>query len=152
MLDVGSLAAYPDRLNAIIAGYPQPLATYWRKRCSVAMGVWPLGYYREIYDADGNFLGYSGRAETFGDRIVGSYADKSAWYSPEVFKTQLDAVNAHSPVYNWIYGHGDVFCQWNQEQWDYYQQGAHRSFGNVMLPTDKNVDAFPAVIANQARR
>jgi|GEM_PF-1588477 len=152
MLSSGSLAAYPDRVNAIIAEYPPPLASYWRKRCSVAIGMWPLGYYRPIYDADGNFLGYSGKEEDFGNQLVGSYADKSAWYPPEVFALQIDAVNASYPAYNWIYGHGDVFCQWSQEQLHYYQQFTHRSFGNAVLPTDPNVDAYLDVIANQSRR
>jgi len=151
MLDAGSLAAYPGQVNAIIAKYPSPLVNYWYKRCSVAMGVWPLGYYREVYDANGNFLGYSGREENFGDQLVGSYADKSAWYSPEVFASQMAGVNTCSATYNWIYGHGDVFCQWTQDQRYYYQQYHHSSFGNVLLPTDKNVDAYLDVIANQTR-
>jgi len=152
MRDVGGLAVFPEQLNAVITeeSAERP-AEYWRERCSVVMGVWPLGYYRAINDENGKFIDWSGKEEVFGNEIVGSYADKSEWYPPEEFNAQMAGVNTFCPRYNWIYGHGNVFFQWTEEQMAKYKQGAHQSFGNALLPTAKNLDAYLAIIAKPMR-
>jgi len=149
LTDPAALASYPDRVSAAVADdCPAPVVRYWRQRCSVAMGVWPLGYYREITGPDGKFLGWTGKKDVFGDKIVGSYADKSEWYSAAEFAEQMAGVNSFCPRYNWVYGHGDVFWQWTDEQLKTYRQGVHKSVGNATLPTVKNLAEYFAAIAN----
>jgi hypothetical protein len=129
---------------------PAKLVPYWKKRCSIALGAWPLGYYRPIMK-DGKRIGWSGREETFGDELVGSYADKSAWYTPEVFATQMTGLNSFSPRYNWIYAHGDVFWQWSEAQKEHYEGMVGNRIFNVLLPTAPNIDDYLAVLAHPMR-
>lgn len=150
--DPGGLAGFPEAIDAWVADEcPPPLPDYWRRRCSVVLGAWPLGYYRAIHDADGKFLGYSGKQETFGDRIVGSYADKSEWYSADVFAVQMAGLNTFSPRYNWIYGHGCVFWQWSEEEARRYSAGVHPAGSNQTLPTVPNLADYFAVLAHPQR-
>jgi len=148
MTGAAALSKFPGRLDAIIQDEcPKALADYWKKRCTVVMGAWPLGYYREILDANGKFAGWSGKKEVFGDKIIGSYADKSEWYPPSEFKEQMAGLNTYCPRYNWIYGHGDVFWQWTEEELKKYQQCAHKSVGNATLPTLTNLQEYIEAIA-----
>ncbi|MCC7492756.1 MAG: hypothetical protein IT204_10430 [Fimbriimonadaceae bacterium] len=145
--DPGGLAGYPGRIDEWIADEcPEPLVTWWRRRGSVVLGAWPMGYYREVHDAAGKMLGYSGRQEQFGDQIVGSYADKSAWYSPEVFAKQMAGLNSYSPRFNWIYGHGCVWWQYSEADKAKYTAGVHQALSNALLPTAPNLAAYAAVI------
>ncbi|HRS93653.1 MAG TPA: hypothetical protein P5179_00105 [Candidatus Latescibacteria bacterium] len=114
---------------------------YWMRRGSIATGMWPLGYYRMVMDASGRFMGYSGKTETFGDRIVGSYADKSANFPPEEFRRQYAAVRQISREYAWIYGHGPVLWQMSETARRRY----HAAY-NDTLPTDVNLEAYLAVL------
>ena len=127
---------------------PEPLPEYWRRRYSVAMGAWPLGYYRSITDELGNHVGWSGREETFGDEMVGSYADKSENYPPDDFKRQMAAINTFCPRYNWIYGHGATWWQNTPEEIGLFQRSAHRSVSNAALPTVPNLQEYVDVLAN----
>lgn len=148
MTSPAALAKYPARVSTLIEEeFPGPLAEYWRRRCTVAMGAWPLGYYRPITDAAGTFVGWAGKQETFGDTVIGSYADKSEWYTPAVFKEQMAALNTFCPRYNWIYGHGCVFWQWTEAELKKYQATAQRSVGNATLPTVPNLAAYTDSIA-----
>ena len=115
--------------------------SYWRERCSIALGGWPLGYYREVFDENGNFLGYSGREETFGNKVVGSYADKSARFSPEEFRQQYAGMLMGSKYYCWIYGHGATWWQFSPE--DVKKYG---NVGNSALPVDENLQAYIQVV------
>jgi hypothetical protein len=143
-----ALAKYPGRVTALIdEELPGPLADYWRRRCSVAMGAWPLGYYRTVTDPAGKSLGYAGKKEIFGDKVIGSYADKSEWYTPAVFKEQMAGLNTFCPRYNWIYGHGCVFWQWTEAELKKYQSCAHRSASNATLPTVTNLAEYTEAIA-----
>jgi hypothetical protein len=147
--NIDELANYTQNLQDEIQEKITPATLpYWKSHCSVALGAWPLGYYRAINDEDGKFLGWSGRKEIFGDKIVGSYADKSAWYTPQVFADQMAGLNSFSPRYNWIYAHGDVFWQWTPEQKTHYESMAHKSIFNVLLPVVSNLQQYFQVIAH----
>lgn len=117
---------------------------YWMRRGSIATGMWPLGYYRMITDASGIMLGYSGRAETFGNRIVGSYADKSSNYSAQDFRRQYGAVRQFSREYSWIYGHGPVLWRMTEAERRRY----HAAY-NDTLPVDANLGAYLAVLTEK---
>jgi len=141
--DPASLAAYPETVaDAIVEQLPGKVAEYWTKHCTVALGAWPLGYYREVRDASGKVLGWSGRKETFGDRIVGSYADKSGWYPPDEFARQMAGLAAFSPRYNWVYAHGATFWQLSEEEAARYARRAHKSMSNATLPVVKDLQAY----------
>jgi hypothetical protein len=116
-------------------------AEYWKRKCSISLGGWPLGYYREILDENGNRLGYSGRVEKFGNEIVGSYADKSRNYSPEDFRNQYAGMLLGSKQYCWIYGHGATW--WHFTEADVAKYG---NVGNSTLPVDDQLEAFKAVV------
>ncbi len=116
-------------------------AQYWKKTCSIVLGGWPLGYYRDILDEDGNRLGYSGRVEKFGNKIVGSYADKSHNYSPEDFRNQYAGMLLSGKKYCWIYGHGATW--WHFTEADVARYG---KVSNSTLPVDKQLDAFKSVL------
>ncbi len=145
--DVGGLQSYAqsvrEEIDEVLS--PSQLA-YWKTRGTVVLGAWPLGYYRDMGIVDGKPV-YSGRKETFGDELVGSYADKSAWYAPEVFATQMAGLNTFSPKYNWIYAHGTVFFQWSEADKAKYLSGAHQATSNATLPTDPNLEKYFEVLA-----
>ena len=141
--DPAALALAPKAIDTAIAeSYEKRLVAYWQKRCSVALGAWPLGYYRQILDAAGKDLGWSGKKEVFGDKIVGSYADKSEWYTPEVFRTQMAGLNTFSPRYNWVYSHGAVYWHFTPEQIEHYRKGVHQSMSNAHLPVVPNLQQY----------
>ena len=114
---------------------------YWQKKCSISLGGWPLGYYRDIVDEDGNRIGYSGRVERFGNELVGSYADKSSNYSPEDFRNQYAGMLLGSKKYCWIYRHGATW--WHFTQADVARYG---KVSNSALPVDEQLDAFKSVL------
>jgi hypothetical protein len=144
-VDTLGLIHYVHRLESKITSIlDESTANYWRKRCSISLGGWPLGYYREILDEDGNRLGYSGRAETFGDKIVGSYADKSSYFSPEDFRNQYAGLLLGSKKYCWIYGHGATW--WHFTEDDVARYG---NVSNSTLPVDKQLDAYKAVVGEK---
>jgi hypothetical protein len=149
--DAASLGSFANDLQAtILEKLPASLHDYWKSRCSLSLGVWPFGYYREIIGPDGKPLGYSGRKEIFGDKIVGSYADKSARYSPQEFASQMAGVNTYSPRYNWVYGHGDVFTHMTPKQIAHYKTAVHQSLFNVEVPTSPNLEEYFKLIAEPA--
>jgi hypothetical protein len=146
--DVPGLSDYVRNVEAGIEGILTPeLMPYWKKHGSLAIGGWPFGYYRAIFDKDGKILGYAGRADVSGDKLIGSYADKSAWYTPEVFATQMAAMNSFSPRYNWIYGHGDVFTHLPPELIARYKTGMHQSLHSVEIPVAPNQEAYFEILA-----
>ncbi|MBC8472792.1 MAG: hypothetical protein H8D56_25300 [Planctomycetes bacterium] len=125
----------------ILKNLDQPAARYWRKNCSISLGGWPLGYYREIRDESGERLGYSGRVEKFGDKIVGSYADKTSNYPPEDFRNQYAGMLLTSKRYCWIYGHGATW--WHFTDADVAKYG---SVSNSALPVDERLNDYKAVL------
>lgn len=148
MVSISALGNFANKVQTETQkALPADLVPYWKKYCSVALGAWPLGYYRAIMK-DGKRIGWSGREETFGDKIVGSYADKSAWYTPEIFKIQMTGINTFSPRYDWIYAHGDVFWQWTEEQKKHYEGMTNNRIFNVLLPTVPNLQEYFDVLAH----
>ena len=119
----------------------EPDRRYWNERCSIALGGWPLGFYRKVYDEHGKFLGYSGKEETFGNKVVGSYADKSRRFSPEEFRQQYAGMLMASKYYCWIYGHGATWWQFSPEDEKKYGQ-----VGNSALPVDDRLEEFEQII------
>lgn len=118
-------------------------AACWAAKGKIALGAWPLGYYREVKDSAGKFLGWSGKREKFGDQIVGSYADKSDRYPIEEFRAQLAAIRTYSDRYCWIYGHGASWWQVTEEQADRYEeriQSLPRE--NFLLATAPNIEDY----------
>ena len=123
---------------------PEPARTYWLQKCDVALGLWPLGYYRAITDKDGKFLGWSGRKETFGDKIVGSYADKSENYPVAEFRPQLAAARTFGGKYCWIYSHGMSWWQMTPEENEKYKATSLQPYSSAtyQLPTVPNIAEY----------
>ncbi len=117
---------------------------YWTSHGDVALGVWPLGYYRAITDADGKFVGWSGREEVFGDEIVGSYADKSEKYPLPEFRAQFAAARTLSRKYVWVYGHGSAWWQFTPEMEAKYKAESRQFFPGeaYLLPTVPNIAEY----------
>lgn len=130
---------------------PAKVRAWWQKYGDVAVGCWPLGYYRAITDKDGKFLGWSGKKETYGDAITGSYADKSENYPIGEFRQQLAAARTFSGKYCWIYGHGVSWAQYTPEQVEHYKQASLSSFpaANWILPTVPNIEEYYKIAASR---
>jgi hypothetical protein len=142
MVNTLSLLHYAQSLNSkILDKLDETAAKYWRQKCSIALGGWPLGYYRDILDENGQRIGYSGKVEKFGDKIVGSYADKSSNYSPEDFRNQYAGMLLAGKQYCWIYGHGATW--WHFTEADVAKYG---NVGNSTLPVDERLDDFKSVL------
>lgn len=122
----------------------------WRERGGIALGAWPLGYYRALKGPGGRTRGWSGREESFGDNAVGAFADKSARYSPEELRVQLAALRAFSNGYVWVYGHGSSWWQVTEEQADRYAKRTEPfPRGNYLVPTVPDVAAYYRVAAER---
>jgi len=123
-------------------------AEQWRVRGAIALGAWPLGYYRPLRDAAGAVTGWSGRQESFGDRPVGAFSDKSANYSPQQFRAQLAALRGYSDSYCFVYGHGSSWWQVSDEQAKTYSSRLYPfAAENYALPTVSNITQFHEVAA-----
>jgi len=139
------LLRYGQQLDEIVEGVaPDEVWPYWRERCSISYGLWPLGYYREIFDDRGQFLGYGGKRESFGDEPVGSYADKSENYGVEEFRRQLAASRMVCKRYVWIYCHGSTFWHLNEAQMKKY--GGNKSDS---LPVVPNLTEYLGVLGRR---
>jgi hypothetical protein len=142
MVNTLGLFHYTQSLNTkIMDNLDETSRRYWKERCSIVLGGWPLGYYRDILDENGERIGYSGKVEKFGDKIVGSYADKSSNYSPEDFRNQYAGMLLAGRRYCWIYGHGATW--WHFTKADVAKYG---NVGNSTLPVDERLDDFKAVL------
>ena len=145
MTSVLGLLHYSQKLQSdILKALDDSSAQYWNKKCSIALGGWPLGFYRKIEDENGHFLGYSGHKEIFGDQVVGSYADKSSRFSPQKFRNQYAGMLLGSKYYCWIYGHGATW--WHFSKADVKKYG---NVGNSALPVDEQLNAFKDVIRHK---
>ena len=146
MTGIYGLVHYAFILESQIVQQLDPACTsYWQENCFIALGGWPLGYYRKIFDRDGTFLGYGGRREKFGDEIVGSYADKSRRFSPSKFSEQYAGLLLGSRRYCWIYGHGATW--WHFSPRDAAEYGA---VGNSALPVDPQLEQFKSVVREKS--
>lgn len=142
MVNTLGLIHYAHSLDSkILDNLDASTGRYWREKCSISLGGWPLGYYRDILDPNGERIGYSGKVEKFGDKIVGSYADKSSNYPQEDFRNQYAGLLLAGRRYCWIYGHGATW--WHFTEADVAKYG---SVGNSTLPVDERLEDFKAVL------
>lgn len=108
------LLQYPASIDvAVMTLVNKAAQRYWQKHCSLALGCWPLGYARPITDASGAAVGWGGRAEIFGDEVVGEYADRGPRYPIEQFREQFGAAMTVGSKYVWIDAHGPTW--WSDE-------------------------------------
>ncbi len=96
---------------------------FWRDKCSIALGMFPLGK---------------------------AYDNKAARYSSDVFKNQLWEMARLSPKYVWIYDHGTAWFQLKAQDADRYTKGGRWIWEKryQVLPTDPNIDEYYAVLRN----
>ncbi|MBZ0190647.1 MAG: hypothetical protein K8F34_03010 [Candidatus Kuenenia stuttgartiensis] len=94
---------------------------FWKERCSVALGMWPLGK---------------------------SYSDKSARYSPVKFKEQFLQTTALSPKYVWIYACGAPWWQMKKAEVKKYTANGRWIWEkkNQALPMDPAIKEYYAVV------
>lgn len=96
----------------------------WDVDTNLAIGMFPLGYYRQLPSAQDQRWYYAGKAEIFGDAKLppgdtslrgGSYYDKSSYgyLTADQYFGQLAAYRQAFPRarYIWIYGHGGALYQ-----------------------------------------
>ena len=141
----GFLSYYATLVSSMRELLDDDLFAYWTRRCSINPGLWPLGYYRDVTDDEGNFLGYTGKDETFHGEVVGSYSDKSSNYSVDEFRNQFGTVAALGVKYFWIYCHGQVL--WRMTPEEMVRFNGSRS---DTLPVDENLEGYIDVM-RQAR-
>lgn len=100
---------------------------FWDERCSVALGMWPLG--RE-------------------------YDNKSAHYSPAEFKRQFSQAASLSPKYIWIYDHGSAWFQLKAGDVVKYTRGGRAIWGKdyQQLPTDPHIDDYYSVLRDYKKQ
>ena len=94
---------------------------FWMDKCSIALGMWPLGE---------------------------SYEDKAARYTIAQFGEQFRAAVALSPRYVWIYGHGAAWWQLTPDEAKSYSEASGVMWEPKVqvLPTTPIIDQFIAVV------
>ena len=137
----GILSYYAAIVETMQELLDDDLMSYWHRRCTINPGLWPLGFYKDVLDDDGNRIGYTGKDETFHGRVVGSYADKTSNYSVGDFRHQFGTVVATGARYFWIYCHGQVLWQMTEEEMHLF----HGSTSDT-LPVDENLQDYVAVM------
>jgi len=80
---------------------------YWQRRCGIALGGWPLGYYREVRDEEGRVIAIVNKK----GEPAQSKSDKSSYYPPEEFEEQMRTFESLCSRYIWIYAHGSAWWQ-----------------------------------------
>lgn len=97
--------------------------SFWRDKCSLAIGMWPLGK---------------------------EYNNKTARYSPADFQRQFSQAVALSPKYVWIYDHGWAWLQLSKTEAEKYTKGGRWILAEEYqsLPTDPNIDKYYSVLRN----
>ncbi|RLC46127.1 MAG: hypothetical protein DRH57_06675 [Candidatus Cloacimonadota bacterium] len=120
---------------------------YWKRYCHWAPGLWPLGYYRAIYNKNNERIGYTGNYGKFMDRLVGSFADKSERYPKEIFAELVSKVSCKYE-YFWIYGHGSAWWQLTDNEIQRYKTSTHqlwRQESQKLLPVN-NIDDYYEIL------
>ena len=127
---------------------PGDIAEYWKRRCSIAPGLAPLGYLRPIRDASGKRIGFGGRSEIFGDRPIEPGEDKSGNYPPDTFQAVYSAARMTSRRYVWIYSSGPSWYQMSDQEYERY--GGHWTQKIALAPNFEEylkVVRHPKIIA-----
>ncbi len=140
-----------DVMETTARGLTPEAREYWEQHGQVALGLWPLGYYRPIMDDNGEFVGWSGREEVFGNEIVGSYADKSENYPLGEFAVQHAAARTFGGRYLWVYGHGSSWWQFTSEMDAHYKAQSLQPYpsANYLVPTVANIAEYYEVAASR---
>ena len=121
MRDADWIARYGYGMDRTILDELAPdVANYWARRCGISVGLSPLGYLRFVRDEHGRRLGYGGRPEVFGDRILKAGEDKSGNYSAETFAETHAAARMVSRRYVWVFSGGPVWWQMTDDQLERY--------------------------------
>lgn len=105
--------------NTMIEHVEDPV--FWMERCSIALGMWPLGK---------------------------SYSDKSARYSVAQFNEQFLQATALSPQYVWVYDHGTAWFQMKKEEIEKHTANGRWIWGkeNQVLPMDPAIKEYYAIV------
>jgi hypothetical protein len=96
---------------------------FWKEKCSLAIGMWPLGK---------------------------EYNNKVARYSPAFFKRQFSQAAFLSPKYVWIYGHGASWYYLKEEDVKKYTKDGKWIWAKEyqILPTDANINEYYSILRN----
>lgn len=96
---------------------------FWQEKCSLAIGMWPLGK---------------------------EYDNKSARFLPSVFEGQFLQAVALSPKYVWIYDHGVAWFQLKGEEAGKYTKDGRWIWEKryQILPTDPNINEYYSILRN----
>jgi hypothetical protein len=132
--------------RALMDDLPESLGDYWVNRCGIGLGLAPLGYLRFIRDEQGRRLGYGGRADVFGDRILEMGEDKSGNYSAETFAETYAAARMVSRGYIWVFAGGPVWWQMTEDQ-----RERHGGSNVATLPLIDDFDRYTESIRTPKR-
>jgi hypothetical protein len=116
---------YRDEFDAMALNSRDP--QFWRERCSIAIGMWPLG--RE-------------------------YWDKSSNYSAQEFQEQFEVAKKLSPKYVWIYDHGAAWYRMQDSEIKKYTANKRWIWEPhyQALPTDPLVSSYYDVVRGTIAR
>jgi hypothetical protein len=122
VIDIKSLTEKYSMINNTMTEHSED-PVFWRERCSIALGMWPLGK---------------------------EYNNKAARYSSSAFKEQFSQAVTLSQKYVWIYAHGAAWFQLNREDADKYTNDGRQIWRKEfqMLPPDPNIDEYYSVLRN----
>jgi hypothetical protein len=138
------IARYGYGLDRILMDDLGPaVSDYWKRRCGISLGLSPLGYLRFIRDENGKRLGYGGRPEIFGDRIIRGGEDKSGNYGPDVFKATHAAAGMVSRKYVWVFSGGPAWWQMSDEE-----RAKYDAPDVDTVPVTENFDEYAATLQN----
>jgi len=97
------LLTHPLRVQNLVWPYLSAAARrYWRRKCTVALGQWPLSADREQRDQQGTLVRWPN--------------DKQPNLSVEEFRQQTAACRMVSKRYHWIYMHGAAWWSLSPEE------------------------------------
>ncbi len=117
---VGSITWLYNTINKTMKQHVEDLV-FWRERCSIALGMWPLGK---------------------------EYTDKSARYSVAQFKEQFSQILKLCPQYVWIYASETAWFQMKKEEIEKYTANGRYIWGKEYqgLPMDPAIKEYYAVV------
>ena len=97
------LLTFPARVEAAVWPYLSRRARrYWREKCTIAIGQWPLSADHDIRDDQGNLVRWPN--------------DKKPNLSVEEFRQQTAACRMVSKRYHWVYMHGAAWWSLTPEE------------------------------------
>lgn len=116
--DVNWLLTHPLRIQDALWPYLSARGRrYWREKCTVALGQWPLSADHDQRDAQGNLTRWAN--------------DKKATLSIEEFRRQTAACRMVSKRYHWVYMHGNAWWSLTPED-----QAKYPGSGDAVPPVE----------------